>query len=144
MKGCVILFTLSVLLPVCPTGKSPSFSRGQPSSSLLGPGMHKNLTIDPAKSSEVSPEDNFKDSITRKRWLGMDTTKGSFLTLLACPTLPNRGGGEIKKICGNKIAASSSLLLHSGLPKIKGEATPPPFLRGCIVCVAREEGGREG
>ncbi len=38
--------------------------------------MHKNLTIDPAKSSEVSPEGDFKDSITRKRWLGEDPATG--------------------------------------------------------------------
>ncbi len=31
----------------------------------------KNLIIGPAKLIEVSPEGDFKDSITRKRWLGM-------------------------------------------------------------------------
>ncbi len=35
--------TLSVLLPVCLTGKSPSFYNAQPSSSLLGPIMCKNV-----------------------------------------------------------------------------------------------------
>ncbi len=43
LKVCVILLTLPVFLPVYPTGKSPSFYRGQPSSSLLGTAMCKNL-----------------------------------------------------------------------------------------------------
>ncbi len=32
--------------------------------------MCKNLIMGPAKLIEVCPEGNFKDSITRKRWLG--------------------------------------------------------------------------
>ena len=32
--------------------------------------MCKKLIMGPAKSTEVSPEGDFKDSITRKRWLG--------------------------------------------------------------------------
>ncbi len=42
-KGCVILLTLSELLLVCPTGKSSSLYRAQPSSCLLGPVMCKNV-----------------------------------------------------------------------------------------------------
>ncbi len=34
--------------------------------------MCKKKIFDPAKSTEVSPEGNFKDSITRKRWLGRE------------------------------------------------------------------------
>ncbi len=34
--------------------------------------MFKNLIIGPAKLAKVSPEGNFKDSITRKRWLGAE------------------------------------------------------------------------
>ena len=70
MKGCVILLTLPVLLQGCPAGKGPSFSSRQPSSSFLGPVMCKNLIMGPAKLIEVSLEGYFKDSITRKRWLG--------------------------------------------------------------------------
>ncbi len=69
-KGCAVLLTLPVLLPGCSAGKGPSFSSQQPSNSLLGPVLCKNLIMDPAKSTEVSPEGDFKDSITRKRWLG--------------------------------------------------------------------------
>ncbi len=32
--------------------------------------MCKNLIMGPAKLIKVSPEGDFKDSITRKRWLG--------------------------------------------------------------------------
>ncbi len=32
--------------------------------------MCKNLIMGPAKLKKVSPEGDFKDSITRKRWLG--------------------------------------------------------------------------
>ena len=96
LKGCVILLTLSEVLPVCPAGKRPPFYRGQPSSSLLGPVMCKNLIKGPAKSTEVSLEGDFKDSITRKRWLGSPPPPppppGSAWVAVPCPPPPPQMG----------------------------------------------------
>ncbi len=49
----------------------------------------------PAKLMEVSPEGNFKDSITRKRWLGtLLPRKTSLKRNLARFTPPKKEGGK--------------------------------------------------
>ncbi len=51
--------------------KAPSFSSWQLSSCFVGAIICKNLIMGPLKLIEVSLEGDFKDSITRKHWLGL-------------------------------------------------------------------------
>ncbi len=117
MKGCVILLTLSEVLPVCPAGKRPPFDRGQPSNSLLGPVMCKNLIKGPAKSTEVSLEGNFKDSITRKRWLGRQTKcmLSSYIPYNTC-LFHTRSKSFFCSKVSRKLA---NVVLHSPRPKFR-------------------------
>ena len=71
-RMCLIFLPFSTPSSVS-NRKEPFFYRGQPSSSLLGPVMCKNVQksyYGPCKINRSSPEGDFKDSITRKRWLG--------------------------------------------------------------------------
>ncbi len=43
LTGCVILLTLPILLPGCPTENGPPFSSRQPSSCFRGPVLCKNM-----------------------------------------------------------------------------------------------------
>ncbi len=78
----------------------------------------KNLFFDPAKSTEVSPEGNFKDSITRKRWLGTHPDFPAVLPLLPRVVgLPVGPGGEGQQLGATLIGGGPAVVALLGRVK---------------------------
>ncbi len=104
----------------------------------------KNLFFYPAKSTEVSPEGNFKDSTTRKRWLGTHPDFPAVLPLLPRVVgLPVGPGGEGQQLGAALIGGPAVVaLLRASYTKITclhfHISTFPhlaTFLHQCKFCV---------
>ncbi len=86
--------------------------------------MCKNLIMGPAKLIEVSLEGYFKDSITRKRWLGYN--QSTFIALLRLPFISQRvrvadGGDRPNPVTGPRTPPPKKTTQRGGVEGRRGE-----------------------
>ncbi len=73
LKGCVILLTLPIFLPGCPTENGPPFSSRQPSSRFPGPVLCKNMKKTyywPCKTNRSESRRRFQRFYYEKKLVG--------------------------------------------------------------------------